>query len=98
MKTKNAEFHLPIYKRGNDLRECLKHVKGNKCKGLILYAQQLHFAATLCEDLAAELKGKRNVEIEADTHYISIEGPDAWIDKMVEMELLDEAVEEHELP
>jgi hypothetical protein len=98
MNTKTAEFHLPVFKQGSDLRDNVERAKGSNYKGLLLYAKRLHSAATLCEALAVEVKGMRNVEIDADTSRISVIGPETWIDKLIEMGLLlDEAIEEEEL-
>lgn len=97
MKLKYAEFDPPIYKRGYDLRDCLTEAKGSNYKGLILYAEQLEVAATLCKELAAEVKGMANVEIDADTHRITVGNPEPWIDKLVKMGLLEEDIEEDEV-
>jgi hypothetical protein len=97
MKTKRAEFHLPIFKQGDDVREELKQAKGNNYKALIRYAERLDVAATLCKALAAEVKGKRNIEIDGDTQFIRVEGPESWIDQMVETGLLDADPDEEEV-
>jgi hypothetical protein len=96
MNTKTAGFLLPITKTGNDLRSFLQEAKGNNYKGLLLYAEQLYVAATICEALAAEVKGERSIQIHADATYISVAGPAAWIDKLVKAGLLHEDIEEEE--
>jgi hypothetical protein len=57
----------------------------------------LYVAATLCEALAPEVKGKRSIQIYADATYISVAGPAAWIDKLVKTGLLDADPDQEEV-
>ena len=83
---KDAEFHLPIFKQGDDLAMHLKDTD-SVSEALQSYAGTLRGAADLCDMLSARLKGK-DVDVQADAYYICLTGPEVMIDELIECGLV----------
>lgn len=80
-KIETAEFHLPIFKQGDDLAEHLRQEKDTKA-ALLAYADRLKAATNMVETLATHAKW---LEIEqADTHFILVSGPGLFIRGLIE--------------
>jgi hypothetical protein len=68
---KYYNFHLPVYKQGDDLGYCLENSSSNE-EALSKMADTYTQAAEMCRALAKEIKNK-NISIQADTHFIGLE-------------------------
>jgi hypothetical protein len=79
---KRAELHLPYFKQGDDLAHHLSQTKSVE-EALEAHAAQLDFAASILRKVR-EMVSNQGVSIEADTHYISIEGPDEVIEALID--------------
>ena len=100
MKTKFVEIHLPYFKQGDDLSGCLKDAAS--------VADALEQHALLMDAAARQLRAVKDlvtgqpVEVQADTHSITMAGPPALMDRLVAEELAcedefdDEDENEHE--
>jgi hypothetical protein len=82
---KTAEIHLPYFKQGDDLGHCLDHCPSIE-EALEQDAVNLEGAASILRQIKNMVKGHK-VEMQADTHYISISGEDDLIDALIKEEL-----------
>lgn len=80
-KTETAEFHLPIFKQGDDLGEHLRQEKDTTA-ALLAYAERLKAATSMVETLAKHAKWLM-IE-QADTHFILVSGPGLFIRGLIE--------------
>jgi hypothetical protein len=94
-KSYTGELHLPVFKQGDDLAFCLRQTK-TQGDALRRYAEQLRAAATMCEIVADCCDTHREIEIDADTHYIGVTGPWNVIHDMIRRDLLSESPDEEE--
>lgn len=85
---KTAEVHLSLFKQGDDLGHHLQESKSIP-EALERYALQLESVVQHLRSLKDAIKG-HEVEMEADTHYISITGSDKLIDTLLEKDLVSE--------
>ncbi len=86
--TKTGEFHICIFKQGDDLHHHIEQAPGkDPIQGLRNYAVTLGEAAEQCRTLANRLTGQ-TVEIDACTHHIGVTAPAAVIDQLVKDEIL----------
>lgn len=76
-----VEIHLGYYKQGDDLQYCLDKYKDHE-KALKLHADKMRSVAKHLDKLAAMISGEK-IEIQADTHYISITCDKVLADKIV---------------
>jgi hypothetical protein len=81
---KSAQAQLPIYKQGDDLGFCLsKHHTVRAA--LFAYAEMLAEAQAVV--LALADRGEQ-LDIQADTHFIGVEGPAVLVDELIEKGML----------
>jgi len=88
---------LSVFKRGDDMRHCLKHSDNNLIEALKMYANNLQEDATTLLKIAKHLTNQ-TVEVNADTHMIAIQCPKEIAEKMIAEELvsLDEFDDDEE--
>jgi hypothetical protein len=79
-----AELHLPIFKQGDDLAHHLEQEQDTK-KALLAYAGQLRAAAGMVEQVAEHAD---HLQIDADTHWISVSGPTLAVGSLIEQGVL----------
>ena len=72
--TESFEFNLSYFKKGDDLGHFLRQEGMSSIEALLAQAEMLDNDAARCRALAKALKGIP-VDIQADTHMISVEGP-----------------------
>lgn len=79
---------LPVYKKGDDLHECLNKAKNQK-KAFEMQADRYISAAKICYGLAqiTDLYPDFKVTF-ADTHEIQVSGPNAVLSKLVKNHIL----------
>jgi hypothetical protein len=81
---KTAQVQLPIFKQGDDLGFCLSEHK-TVPDALLAYAEMLAEARAVVLALADQ----EQLEIvQADTHFIAVEGPAVLIDELIEKGML----------
>lgn len=85
--SKTVIIVLPYYKQGSDLGHFLDQCSSNK-EALESHASTLEAAARQLRDIG-ELIADTEVEFCADTHHISVSGPEDLMDKLVEMDLAE---------
>lgn len=78
---KTAEIHLPYYKQGDDLRYHLDNSESFEA-ALKAHAEQLEAAAAVLREVRERVDGE-DITLNADTHWIGIEGPDDLIDSLI---------------
>lgn len=66
------EFHLPVFKQGDDLSQHVEKNPGNPSKALIGLAEQYEEASRLCRRLAS-VASEGAMVLHADTHTIEVE-------------------------
>mgnify|MGYP001172712982 CR=1 FL=1 len=89
---KSYEIHLPYFKQGDDLAGCIESAEGDVVKALELHAEMLDDAAHILmkiKNVIEEAKASKEVYIEADTHFISIEGPKEVLSSLIDNELVE---------
>jgi hypothetical protein len=91
---KTAEIHLLYFKQGDDLQACLEGADYNIVQGLENHSEMLKYCGRHLDKIRNLIKNKyfkeiKNIKIDADCHFISIEGPDDFIDELVEKELAE---------
>jgi hypothetical protein len=81
---------LPYYKQGDDLGYAIKH-EGEIGKGLLMHAEMLKDGAQQLEDIFAIVSkyGFDKICVDADTHFISVNGPQDMLDELVSLKLVD---------
>lgn len=79
---KAADIHLPYFKQGDDLGHHLSHSPTVEA-AIEAHAEQLEYAAQILRSIKDIIAGAE-VDIQADTHMIIIEGPDEIIDALVD--------------
>lgn len=91
-----TELRLPFFKQGDDLAQRLDRM--DNISALKDYADALENAATTLREVAEGVRDAEEVKITADTHFISVEGPDDILEPLVERGLLmvEEDYEEEE--
>lgn len=85
---KIAEIHLPYFKQGDDLARHLADCDSVE-EALEMHAQCMEVAAGMLMEIAERIEG-HDVTMRADTHWISIEGPDELIDELIAEDLAEE--------
>ena len=78
---------LSIFKRGDDMRHCLEQSDFNVIEALKMYAKNLQEDATTLLKIAEHLTNQ-TVEVNADTHMISIQCSKEIAEKMIAEELV----------
>lgn len=81
------EIQLPVYKQGDDLDACLQRHDGNVTRALLKQADLYRDAAFALEQLACHRRADE-LEISADTHSITVDGPDDVLEELVKRELI----------
>lgn len=87
-----AELHLPLFKVGDDIAHCLKGRKRQPDAALLAYAGQLRAAAEQVERLAGGIAGQK-VQVEADTHFVGVYGPEDVLRPLIQAEVLSERLD-----
>lgn len=91
--TKLYNFHLPVWKQGDDLAHHLEATK-TPAEAFEALAQQYEAAAAECRLMAAVAPEVPEMKVSADTHMIMIETPSSpGIEKLVQDEVLQEEEE-----
>lgn len=81
---------LPYWKQGDDLAYFLNQNEGDPIKALQEHAEMLRQSADKLDriaDLVSE-HDRGEVEIEADTHVITVDGSVELMDKLIELDLI----------
>ena len=89
---KTAEIHLSYFKQGDDLQSCLEGADYNIIEGLENHSQMLQHCSNHLNKIKNLIKKQKNIKeinINADCHFISIEGPDSFIDELIENDLAE---------
>jgi hypothetical protein len=79
---KAADIHLPYFKQGDDLGHHLSQSPTVEA-AIEAHANQLEYTAQILRSIKEIIAGAE-VDIQADTHTIMIEGPDEIIDALVD--------------
>lgn len=82
------DFHLPVFKQGDDLHHHIQRNPGAPEKALLGLAEQYEEASRLCRRVAAVVAETPGVELFADTHMIQVTGPTAALTGLVADEVL----------
>jgi hypothetical protein len=101
---KSGELRLPYYKQGDDLSQILDTARTSGGRDLdrdnldgtdladclVQHATMLEGAAELLKDLGKQIAIYEgvNFSVQADTHMITIAGPDRIIDRLLDAEFL----------
>ncbi len=86
MKTAEIWLH---WKQGDEMSGHISEYKGDIIKGLQSYSDQLKCASETLEKISQIIsKDVDNCSIEADTHMITIIGPDEIIDELISQDLV----------
>lgn len=73
-KVKSYEVMIPVFKKGDDLRHCMKHTNTDY-EAFKLQASYYEMAAAVCKRMASFIYENPGVRIDsADTHMIMVEG------------------------
>lgn len=75
------------WKQGDDFRDLLEKNKGDVAEALGDWAEEFEARAEHCKEIAKAIKGK-NIEAEADVHFINLSGDEKVLNELVERELL----------
>jgi hypothetical protein len=78
----HGQFHLPVWKQGDDLGHFLAETDTNAA-ALKALAGQYRLAAKVCEDMAALCQMHPEIDMDGDTHRISVAAPAAVMDELV---------------
>ena len=89
-----AEIHLPYFKQGDDLRSCI--VKGENGKTdvratLKNHINLLSISIEILQQIHDNVFPCQNLDIDGDTHWISISGDPIVIDKLIQKRLASHA-------
>jgi len=88
---KSYEINLPYYKKGDDLGYALQEtdsiVNAFKLHAKMLGAAQEQLLAIA--DVVAKYP-EDEIEVQADTHFISLDGPKAMIKELLDLGLISE--------
>lgn len=82
MSTRYYEFHLPVFKQGDDLSHHLEK-SDTPAAALLAMAAQYELAAAMCRQMAS-IAAEVPIDIDADTHHIGVSGPREQLDRLLE--------------
>lgn len=85
---KSGTLFLPVYKQGCDLAHHLDN-EPTVADAFLALAKNYEEAATMCQKVAS-IASEYPLEVEADTHWISILGSDEVIERLVQDNLLED--------
>jgi len=92
-----AEFHVPIFKVGDDLGSHLQK-QPTPHAALLAYAAQIRHAGDVVQRVADVVEAHGgDIHIEADTHYIGLRGPEETMRVLLKMENLQRIPTEEEM-
>ena len=95
---RSAQLWLSYFKQGDDLAACLEEA-GSLAEALELHALRLDESAKQLRDFRDSLP-EAVVNVFADTHVITVDGPDGWVEQQISAGVLqpwgDEEDEEGE--
>ena len=83
----DATIWMGYFKQGDDLHEHLSEPTPEAA--FRSYAERLKAAAAHAEAVAEVLKGKEDIEIDANVHHIGISGPSEVIEELVAKKLAE---------
>lgn len=88
--TKFYVLSLPVWKQGDDLAHHLRKTE-TPAEAFEALAQQYEAAAAECREVAAAAREVPEMQVQADTHSITIEAPESPVlEALVEAEVLRE--------
>ncbi len=87
-QVKRAEFSLPYHKQGDDLCEYIQHSRSLD-EALEKHACVMEHAAVALRELKTAI-ADHEVEIDADVHFIFVNGPTELIDELIRKGVLEE--------
>lgn len=91
---KSAEIWMGYFKQGDDFATHLEENKDNPIESFKSYWVQISGVLNQIEEITDILKKHEDdlaeISMDADTHMISISGPDKLIDELVKKELAQE--------
>ena len=86
---KSYKLWLPVFKQGNDVAYQIKKAGGDVVKAFQEQAEMYKEAARLCSRMSEAVGKNPEISIKADTHLISVEGPEEVLAALKEEKLLD---------
>lgn len=85
---KSCELNLPVFKQGDDLHHCLTRCVGDVRAAFELQAEHYEEAARMCRRMMGVAAELPDLEVEAGTHYIGVQGPAERLEALVQEGLL----------
>lgn len=92
-RIKSYEFNLPVFKQGDDLAYNIEQTP-NLAEAFTAAAKQYEEAATMCKRMAGIAAETKQMEVDADTHMITIIVPEKDVprfDALVKEEFIYES-------
>jgi hemoglobin-like flavoprotein len=86
---KSYELRLPVFKQGDDLNHQIGAHPQDLSAALVSQAENYTEAARLCQRLAAVVKKRPELQIDACTHHIGVDGPTDLLEALVEEGVLE---------
>jgi hypothetical protein len=87
---KYADLHLPYFKQGDDLDHFVRTCATPR-EALEAHARMLECAAAVLRKVK-DIAAGHEIKIEADVHFIRVEGPDDVIDALIAAELVEKSI------
>ena len=83
--SKRVDIHLPYFKQGDDLASFLENKPQNPSLAMREHAAMLRETAEFLDKAADIVSGvpTSDIDIQADTHFIGLEAPDAVCDALL---------------
>lgn len=82
------EVHLPVFKQGDDLANCLGRNENVSHKALRDLAASYESAASQCRLLADACEAHSLLQVEGCTHHIGIHGSESILEELVNLHLV----------
>jgi hypothetical protein len=92
--TLTGQLHLPVWKQGHDFRDAEGDTNAAALKHL---AGRYRLAADICDRIAAACERHPEIDMDGDTHRISVAAAPAVMDLLVAADLVDPDVTEADL-
>lgn len=74
-KVRHYDVSLPIFKKGDDMHHCLETTPSAK-EAFLKQAGAYEYCAEACKVLAEFVEKHPEVEIDAQTHWLGLSGPE----------------------
>jgi hypothetical protein len=81
-----GQFHLPVWKQGHDFADSEGDTNAEALKNL---AARYRLAADVCDRIAAACERHPEIDMDGDTHRISVAAPASVMDELVRDGLVD---------